>query len=84
MTRVSGRKLIASPCCHTLYAMTSYMSVNYSSFAFWTDGKRDGSLMPNDSGLRKCQCGNAKKPTEVECYFCENKEVNNERKRNSN
>jgi hypothetical protein len=33
------------------------MSVNYSSFAFWTDGKRDGSLMPNDSGLRKCQCG---------------------------
>jgi hypothetical protein len=37
--------------------MTSYMSVNYSSFAFWTDGKRDGSLMPNDSGLRKCQCG---------------------------
>jgi len=38
--------------------MTSYMSVNYSSFAFWTDGKRDGSLMPNDSGLRKCQCGN--------------------------
>jgi len=58
MTRVSGRKLIASPCCHTLYAMTSYMSVNYSSFAFWTDGKRDGSLMPNDSGLRKCQCGN--------------------------
>ena len=58
MTRVSGRKLIASPCCHTLYAMTSYMSINYSSFAFWTDGKRDGSLMPNDSGLRKCQCGN--------------------------
>ena len=58
MTRVSGRKLIASPCCHTLYAMTSYMSVNYSSFAFWTDGKRDGSLMPNDSGLRKCKCGN--------------------------
>ena len=57
MTRISGRKLIATPCCHTLYAMTSYMSVNYSSFAFWTDGKRDGSLMPNDSGLRKCQCG---------------------------
>ncbi len=57
MTRVSGRKLIASPCCHTLYAMTSYMSVNYRSIAFWTDGKRDGSLMPNDSGLRKCKCG---------------------------
>jgi hypothetical protein len=37
--------------------MTSYMSVNYSSFAFWTDGKRENSLMPNDSGLRKCQCG---------------------------
>lgn len=37
--------------------MTSYASVNYSSFAFWTDGKREGSLMPNDSGLRKCQCG---------------------------
>jgi len=56
MTRVSGRKLIASPCCHKLYAITSYASINYSSSAFWTDGKRDGSLMPNDSGLRKCKC----------------------------
>lgn len=37
-----------------------------------------------EKARRKCKCGNAKKPTEVECYFCENKEVNNERKRNSN
>ena len=33
---------------------------------------------------KKCYCGNAKKPTEVECYFCENKGVKDERKRNTN
>jgi len=33
---------------------------------------------------RKCYCGNAKKPNEIQCYFCENKEVTNERRRNTN
>lgn len=26
-------------------------------FEYWTDGWRDGSLMPNDEGLRHCKCG---------------------------
>jgi hypothetical protein len=40
-----------------LYAKARYSSVNFSSSAFWTDGKREDSLMPNDGSLRKCQCG---------------------------
>ena len=58
MTRIAGFELVASPCCQMLYAKARYSSVNFSSSAFWTDGKREDSLMPNDGGLRKCQCGN--------------------------
>ena len=57
MTSISGYKLIASPCCRTTYARAQFASVNFSASAFWTDGKRENSLMPNDGGLRKCQCG---------------------------
>jgi hypothetical protein len=57
MTRIAGFELVASPCCQMLYAKARYSSVNFSSSAFWTDGKRENSLMPNDGGLRKCQCG---------------------------
>lgn len=31
--------------------------MNFSAFEYWTDGWRDGSLMPNDEGLRQCKCG---------------------------
>lgn len=31
--------------------------MNFSAFEYWTDGWRDGSLMPNDEGLRRCNCG---------------------------
>ena len=57
MTRVTGHTLIASPCCRTLYKRVRYSSMNFSAFEFWTDGWRDGALMPLDGGLRRCQCG---------------------------
>ena len=57
MTRIAGYELIASPCCRTIYAKARFSSVNFSSSAFWTDGRRENSLMPNDGGMRKCQCG---------------------------
>lgn len=31
--------------------------MNFMAFEYWTDGWRDGSLMPNDEGLRQCKCG---------------------------
>jgi len=33
------------------------MSMNFTAWAYWTDGWRDRSLMPNDEGLRRCTCG---------------------------
>ena len=57
MTRIRGYELIGSPCCRTIYAKARFSSVNFSSGAFWTDGRRENSLMPNDGGLRKCKCG---------------------------
>ena len=57
MTRIAGYELIASPCCRSMYAKARFSSVNFSSSAFWTDGKRENSLMPNDGGMRKCKCG---------------------------
>jgi hypothetical protein len=57
MTRIAGYELVGSPCCQTIYAKARFSSVNFSSSAFWTDGRRENSLMPNDGGLRKCKCG---------------------------
>jgi len=31
--------------------------MNFTAFEYWTDGWRHGSLMPNDVGLRRCNCG---------------------------
>jgi len=31
--------------------------MNFSAYEYWTDGWREGSLMPNDQGLRRCNCG---------------------------
>lgn len=57
MTRISGVHIMAAPCCGARYSSPRYLSVNFSAQAFWTDGWRDASLMPNDEGLRRCQCG---------------------------
>lgn len=48
---------MAAPCCGTQYALPRYVSMNFMAFGYWTDGWRDGSPMPNDEGLRRCNCG---------------------------
>ena len=57
MTRTTGHTLIATNCCRTLYATPQYGSMNFSAFLYWTDGHKEGSLMPGGGGLRKCKCG---------------------------
>ncbi len=57
MTRVRGVRILAAPCCGAQYAYPQYVSINFSAFEYWTDGWREGSLMPNDEGLRRCNCG---------------------------
>ena len=57
MTKIRGVRILAAPCCGAQYAFPRYLSMNFSAFEFWTDGWREYSLMPNDEGLRRCQCG---------------------------
>ena len=59
MTRISGHTAISSPCCNSPYKVVEYASMNFSAYAYWTDGAKDGGLMPNDGGLRVCRCGTA-------------------------
>ncbi len=54
---IRGVRLLAAPCCGARYSAPRYLSMNFSAFEHWTDGWRDGSLMPNDTGLRRCHCG---------------------------
>lgn len=48
---------MVAPCCGARYASPNYVSMNFMAFEYWTDGWREGSLMPNDEGLRRCSCG---------------------------
>lgn len=57
MTIVRGRRVLATPCCGAHFAFPNYSSMNFSAFEYWTDGWRELSPMPNDEGLRLCQCG---------------------------
>ncbi len=57
MTIIRGVRIVAAPCCGARYAAPRYVSMNFMAFEYWTDGWRDGSLMPNDEGLRRCKCG---------------------------
>jgi hypothetical protein len=57
MTRITGHSLIATPCCRAQYSTPRYGSMNFSAFAYWTDGETEGGLMPGGGGLRKCKCG---------------------------
>jgi len=54
---IRGVRIQATRCCGKQYASPRYLSMNFMAFAFWTDGWRENSLMPNESGLRKCECG---------------------------
>lgn len=57
MTIVRGVEISASTCCGAQYAFQPYVSMNFQASEYWTDGWREHSLMPNDEGLRRCQCG---------------------------
>jgi len=57
MTMIRGVRIRATPCCGKLYASPNYLSMNFMSSGFWTDGWRENSLMPNETGLRLCACG---------------------------
>ena len=57
MTMIRGVHLLAAPCCGARYKAPRYLSMNFSAWAYWTDGWRDNSLMPNRSALRRCTCG---------------------------
>lgn len=57
MTRISGVRIVAAPCCGAHYAQPRYASMNFMARENWTDGWREASLMPNDAGLRRCRCG---------------------------
>jgi hypothetical protein len=58
VTRFAGYDICITACCGANYSKRRYASINYSSAEYWTDGYREKSLMPNDRGLRRCQCGN--------------------------
>lgn len=57
MTQITGVNLLVAPCCGARYKSPRYTFLNYSASAYWTDGWRENSLMPNDGGLRRCRCG---------------------------
>ena len=57
MTSIAGYNLNVAPCCGAHYRTPRYRSINFMAREHWTDGYRDGSLMPNDHGLRQCACG---------------------------
>ena len=57
MTSIGGYSIRGAVCCGARYKTPRYASMNFMSSAFWTDGYREQSLMPNDQGLRRCTCG---------------------------
>lgn len=57
MTSISGYYIKGAACCGARYKTARYASINLMSSAFWSDGYREQSLMPNDHGLRRCKCG---------------------------
>ena len=57
MTRIAGYSVIATHCCRSLYSTPRYGSMNFSAWAYWTDGAKEHSLMSGGDGLRKCKCG---------------------------
>lgn len=57
MTSIAGYNLNAAPCCGAHFRSLQYRSINFMAEEHWTDGYRHRTLMPNDHGLRRCQCG---------------------------
>ena len=57
MTRISGTRVIESPCCRIQYSTPAYGSINLTAHEYWTDGRLVGSLFGSDGVLRRCICG---------------------------
>ena len=57
MTMIRGFRIRATPCYGKQYSSPNYLSMNFMSAGFWTDGWRENSLMHNETGLRQCACG---------------------------
>ena len=57
MTSISGVHIVIAPCCGARYVLPCYVSLNFMASEYWTDDWREDSLMPNDEGLRQCECG---------------------------
>ena len=57
MTRVVGYQLTTAPCCGAVFKAPRLASISFFASEIWTDGYLKDSLMPNDHGLRRCQCG---------------------------
>ncbi len=57
MTYISGKYIIATPCCGAHLATSAYSSINFTASEYWTDGYDHESLAPTDEGLRRCVCG---------------------------
>lgn len=70
MTSIAGYNLNVAPCCGAHYRTPCYRSINFMAWEYWTDGYRDGSLMPNDHGLRQCTCGQFVLMSELE-FLCQ-------------
>ncbi len=58
MTRIANFTLTIAPCCGAIYSTPRYRSMNFSAWEYWTDGYKEGALLPSGNGLRKCKCGN--------------------------
>ena len=54
---IRGVKISTTRCLGKQYASPRYLPINFMAFAFWTDGWRENSLMPKESGLRRYDCG---------------------------
>ena len=57
MTRITGAHILAAPCCGKRYSTPRYASMSFWGGEYWTDGCWHSSLMTNDEGLRRCECG---------------------------
>jgi hypothetical protein len=58
MTRIASYTLNIAPCCGAIYSTPRYRSMNFLAWEYWTDGYKEGALLPSGNGLRKCKCGN--------------------------
>ena len=57
MTRVTGYRIVGTPCCGATFKRPQYASVSYYVDEYWTDGFLAGNSAVGEDGLRRCICG---------------------------